>query len=180
MEILFVLMVSVVVATLGDISSESKNNNPVEKVKVIQTEEANPSLAKAKLKEPIKKPELVIKEVKPELVEAEEVKPELVEAKEVKPELAEAEKVNELNVKEEGQRWSNIILYVLGAIVVVATGIYFFTRRKTITSISATDTTSRKFNEEKTPTQEQEPTQEQKETQSIETTEEKPSEDDNK
>ena len=56
------------------------------------------------------------------------VKEQEQEAKPEEPELESTEEDTEL--EEEGTSWLNLILYILGAIAVIAAGAYFFMRRE--------------------------------------------------
>ena len=104
-----------------------------------------------------------------------EVKPEPVQKVEVKPEPV-----------QEETSWFNIVLYMLGAFVIIATGIYFFVRGKNVTSINQVDARKQEFNEEKIPElqeqqePQQEPQQEQQEVQTDEITKDNSSDDNNK
>ena len=169
MELLAALIISLVVASTGGFLPESKNNNQSKKIKVIQTQE-------------IKTP---VAEVKPEPVQKVEVKPEPVQKVEVRPEPVQKVEVRPEPVQEETS-WFNIVLYMLGAFVIIATGIYFFVRGKNVTSINQVDARKQEFNEEKIPElqeqqePQQEPQQEQQEVQTDEITKDNSSDDNDK
>ena len=55
---------------------------------------------------------------------------EQTQTQDAKPEEPELEPTEEdTKLDEEGTNWLNIILYILGAIAVIAAGVYFFMRR---------------------------------------------------
>ena len=158
MEFLLVLITTLAISVSSGIFPKSKDSNQSEEVKVIQTKEIKPPVAKVQLEESIKEPEPIIEEAKPEPVQIEEA-------------------------SEEKSSWLNIVLYILGIVAVIAAGIYFFIRRENPSSSSTVDTTRREFNEETTTAPlEQESTQEethpeQQETQPTEVDKEKSPED---
>ena len=118
----------------------------------------------------------------------------VVQPEPVQPEPVQPEKASELNIdiNEEGMSWVNIILYILGAIVVIVSGMYFFTRKQSTSPLSATESSRQEFTDRKTTTQqeqersqeerqlepqEQEPSQEERQ---LEPQEQEPSEEENK
>ena len=161
MEFLLVLITTLAISVSSGIFPKSKDSNQSEEVKVIQTKEIKPPVVKAK--------------------------PEPVQTEAAKPEPVQTEATNELNVNGEEINWLNIILYALGVVIVIATGIYFFTRREATPLTTAADSGRRDFNEETQPeppaaqeeTQPEQP-EAQEETQSTETNEDNSSEDNNK
>ena len=118
----------------------------------------------------------------------------VVQPEPVQPEPVQPEKASELNIdiNEEGTSWINIILYILGAIAVIVSGMYFFTRKQSTSPLSATESSRQEFTDRKTTTQqeqersqeerqlepqEQEPPQEERQ---LEPQEQEPSEEENK
>ena len=141
MEFLVILFMGVIIAATNVILPEPKDNNQLEEAKVVQTKNIESPVVKVKPEELVKKPELVKEEVKPVPIQKEEVKPEPIQ-------------------KEEAN-WLNIILYIIGAIAVIAAGIYFFKRKKITPPVSVADNIRPKFDEEIIPAlSEQKPTQE--------------------
>ena len=111
----------------------------------------------------------------------------LEKRKEAKPEDPELKpEQEESETEEKGTGWLNIILYVLGAIAVIAAGVYFFMRREPESQTAAD--IARAQSQEPTPEPQEEPVQEeapsepeqpvQEETQ-TETTEEQPQSENN-
>ena len=169
MEFLIVLILGFSVATSNVVLPKSKDSNQLEEIKVVQTKEKEASIVKTNQEELIKKPELVKEEVKSEPIQKEEVKPEPIQKEEVKPEPIQKEEAN----------WLNIILYIIGAIAVIAAGMYFFKRKKITPPVSVADNIRPKFDEEIIPAlSEQKPTQE--ETQEEKSPEDNSSDDNNK
>ena len=112
--------------------------------------------------EPAKEPEPT-EEINQNQVKEEEAKPE-------EPEIEPSEDDTEL--EEEGTGWLNILLYILGAIAVIAAGVYFFMRRdpepKTAADLGRQES-SQQSDPEPTPTTEPEqPIQEETPTQTTE------------
>ena len=141
MEILFVFIVSVFVATSGSNLPEVKNSNQSNKAKIT-----------------------LIDKIKSFKVEA---KPELVEKVEAKPEEPIKDQTGEEIAKpvdsKEDTSWLNIILYLLGAISLISAGIYFYTRKGKVSSISAVDMSEKESKEQEPSPQEQEPSPQEQE-----------------
>jgi hypothetical protein len=166
MGALFVIIISFLIA--GGLND--KPSNKKQKEEITQISSNNPIAKKmpteAIILEP-KKMEPVQEVVKPEPVQ-EEVKPEPVQE--------EVEKL--ISLEKEGTNWFKLILYVLGSILFVVIGKYFYSRKKNNSSSSSsmTDYMRSKFKEEvQSDTTEQQPAQE--EVQS-DTTEQRSVEDD--
>ena len=187
MDLILVLAISVVVAVTGIISPKPKSIDPADEVEVIQTQEKQPAevveiqpeIQPVKAPEPIeepepvKEPEKVKEEPKPKIAQIgakpenvlEKIKQDPIQEEEAKPEEPElklAQEAIDQNNNEEGSSWLNIILYILGAISVIAAGIYFFMRRET-TPQSAADLARRESNLETTfdkqPTEQEAPSE---------------------
>ena len=184
MGALFVIIISFLIA--GGLND--KPSNKKQKEEITQISSNNPIAKKMpteaiilepKKMEPVQevvKPEPVQEEVKPEPVQ-EEVKPEPVQ-EEVKPEPVQEEVEKLISLEKEGTNWFKLILYVLGSILFVVIGKYFYSRKKNNSSSSSsmTDYMRSKFKEEvQSDTTEQQPAQE--EVQS-DTTEQRSVEDD--
>jgi outer membrane biosynthesis protein TonB len=180
MELLAALIISVVIATSGSFLTVSKDNNQSEEVKVVQTKEIKSPVVEAK-PEPIQKieakPEPIQKvEAKPEPIQKVEAKPEPTQKVEAKPEPTQKVEAKPEPTQKETS-WFNIILYVMGAFAIIATGIYFFTRGKTVPSINQAVVRRQEFNEATQPepeSQEQEATQPEPESQEQEATQPEP------
>jgi uncharacterized protein HemX len=141
MEFFAVIIIGAVLTTTGIIDPKSKDSNDV--VEAPQTEVTTPVVVEAKpdpVPEPAKEPEPVpepVKEPEPEPQQdepKEEVNTEQTQEQEAKPEEEEeitpvVEESAEAN-EDKGISMLNIILYILGAIAVIAGGIYFFMRRE--------------------------------------------------
>ena len=175
MGALFVIIISFLIA--GGLND--KPSNKKQKEEITQISSNNPIAKKmpteAIILEP-KKMEPVQEVVKPEPVQ-EEVKPEPVQ-EEVKPEPVQEEVEKLISLEKEGTNWFKLILYVLGSILFVVIGKYFYSRKKNNSSSSSsmTDYMRSKFKEEvQSDTTEQQPAQE--EVQS-DTTEQRSVEDD--
>ena len=151
MEILFVFIVSVFVATSGSNLPEVKNSNQSNKAKITLIDKIKSFKVEAK----------------PELVEKVEAKPELVEKVEAKPEEPIKDQTGEEIAKpvdsKEDTSWLNIILYLLGAISLISAGIYFYTRKGKVSSISAVDMSEKESKEQEPSPQEQEPSPQEQE-----------------
>ena len=207
MDLIIVLAIGAIVAVTGGISPISKDNDVTEEVKVIETKEIKipePIPEPAKEPEPEPEPEPTpepAKDPEPEPApepakdpEPEEPKEEInkqqTQEQDAKPEEEEtklAQEVTAAENEEKGLSMLNIILYILGAIAVIAGGIYFFMRREP--AENAADIARTKTSSEPTPEpQQEEPVQEetyskpepeqptQEETQTKSTQEETPSE----
>jgi len=160
MGALFVIIISFLIA--GGLND--KPSNKKQKEEITQISSNNPIAKKmpteAIILEP-KKMEPVQEVVKPEPVQ-EEVKPEPVQ-EEVKPEPVQEEVEKLISLEKEGTNWFKLILYVLGSILFVVIGKYFYSRKKNNSSSSSsmTDYMRSKFKEEvQSDTTEQQPAQE--------------------
>ena len=142
------------------------DNKPKLKEPVITKEKV-----KTELKEPVTTKEKVKTELKEPVITKEEVKTELKESvitkEEVKPELKEIDSTEEV-VKEtdsldvQNKSWLKIALYILGPILLIITGKYFYSKlRNNSPSRSSSDYMRREFKEEAQPeTTDQQSTQE--------------------
>ena len=151
MDLITVLFIGAVVVATGIINPEPKEEEiakatepqvttpAVQESKPEPEPEPKPEPAKEPEPEPAKEPEPQQEEPK-EVVNAqpaqqqdakpeEEVNAEPVQEQDVKPEEEEAQPVVEAT-EEKGISALNIILYIFGAIAVIAAGIYFFMRRE--------------------------------------------------
>ena len=184
MEFLAIIIIGVALTTTGIINPKSKE--PKDAAEAPQTEIATTVVQESKLEpepepvpEPAKEPEPEpvpepAKEPEPEPVPEpakepelkqeepkEEVNAEQTQIQDAKPEEEEViltqEETTEVN-EDKGISMLNIILYILGAIAVIAGGIYFFMRRES--GQSAADI-ARSQSQESTPEpQVEEPSQE--------------------
>ena len=157
MGALFVIIISFLIA--GGLNDTS--NNKKQKEEITQISSNNPIAKKMPT-------EAIIPEPKKMEPVQEEVKPEPVQE--------EVEKL--ISLEKEGINWFKLILYVLGSILFVVIGKYFYSRKKNNSSSSSsmTDYMRSKFKEEvQSDTTEQQPAQE--EVQS-DTTEQRSVEDD--
>jgi len=110
MELILILAVGVIVASTSIISPGPKDINKVENTPKIE----------------VSTPEEPKEEVNSEQTQEQDVKPE-EETTTIQEEVKE-------EFKDEGFSILNIILYILGAISVIAAGIYFFMRRESAQS----------------------------------------------
>ena len=173
MDLITVIIIGVIVAATGVINPKAKDTE-----EVVQAPDTQVLTPEVKEPEPEPEPEPQKEEPKEEVNaqpnQEQDAKPE---EEEVQPVTEEATEVTE----EKGLSMVNILLYILGAIAVIAAGIYFFMRREP-TQQSAADI-GRAQSEEPTPEPQEKPVQEeapsepeqpdQEETQ-TETTEEQP------
>ena len=144
----------------------------------VKSETNKPELIKKEAKpEPVKeeiKPEPVKEEIKPEPVK-EEIKPEPVK-EEIKPELVNEEaktdsikeKVKE--VVEPTTSWLKLALYILGPLLIIVIGKFFYSRlRNKFSSSGTNDYMRREFKEEtQSDSTEQQPAQEETQSDSTE------------
>ena len=125
-----------------------------------------PDLVKEEVKpDPVKeevKPDPVKEEVKPDPVK-EEVKPDPVK-EEVKPDPVQEKITNAVSVKETN--WFKIGLYILGLILSIITGSYFYKKlRNNSSSSNSTDFMRKEFKEEaEVGTSQQQPVEEETQT----------------
>ena len=172
MELILVIIFGAVMAASGVTDPESKDIS--EALKTPQTEVVTPVAQELKPDpEPAKEPEPAPQPVKepeptPQPVKDPEPEPEPEEPKEEvtaeqtqnqdsKPEEEEVNLVQEQSTGEndkKGLSMLNIILYILGAIAVIAAGIYFFMRREP--APSAADIARDQSSSESTPEPQQE------------------------
>ena len=172
MEFLAIIIIGVALTTTGIINPKSKE--PKDAAEAPQTEIATTVVQESKLEpepepvpepakepepepvpEPAKEPELKQEEPK------EEVNAEQTQIQDAKPEEEEViltqEETTEVN-EDKGISMLNIILYILGAIAVIAGGIYFFMRRES--GQSAADIARSQSQESSPEPQVEEPSQE--------------------
>mgnify|MGYP005697861437 CR=1 FL=1 len=148
MDLITVVIIGVIVATTGVINPEPKDPETV--AKAPETQVTTPVVEAKPEPEPVKEPEPEpepakepeptpepVKEPEPETKPEEpkeEVSAEPTQEQDAKPEEEEvtpvAEETTEAAEEEKGISMLNIILYILGAIAVIAAGIYFFMRRE--------------------------------------------------
>ena len=166
----------VVLTTTGIINPKSKE--PIDVAEAPQAEITTPVVQESKpepepvkepepepVPEPAKEPEPVqepVKEPEPQQEEPKEkVNTEQAQEQEAKPEEEEitpvVEKSAEAN-EDKGISVLNIILYIMGAIAVIAAGIYFFMRREP--TQSAADIARKQTSSEPTPEPQEETAQE--------------------
>ena len=187
MDLLLALVMSLFVASTGVVGPESDQSGSTAQAPkteaitpVVQESKPEPEPEPAKEPEPEPEPEPV-KEPEPQQEEPkeevnaqpaqeqdakpeEEVNAEPVQEQDAKPEDEEAQPVveeTEEATEEKGISALNIILYILGAIAVIAAGIYFFMRREP-TPQSAADI-ARSQSQEPTPVPQEEPVHEEAE-----------------
>ena len=174
--------------TISNKTSETKLVVPQVKLESIK-KEANvetkkPELIKEEIK--IKEPILLKEEVEVEIKEPELIK-EVVEAEIKEPELIKEdvklapvqEEIKKIdNFNDKGVDWLKLIFYVLGVLLVTASGTYLYKRlRSNSSSGSSNDYLRREFREEnQTETAEEQPAQEENQ---AETTEEQPAQEEN-
>tara|TARA_A100001015_G_scaffold168475_1_gene187279 strand:+ start:17 stop:538 length:522 start_codon:yes stop_codon:yes gene_type:complete len=159
MDLLTVVIIGVIVAATGVINPKPKDSETVAKAPETQVitpvVEAKPEPEPVKEPEPepepVKEPEPTpepVKESEPEPEPEtkqeepkEEVSAEPTQEQDAKPEEEEVtpvtEETTEAADEEKGISMLNIILYILGAIAVIAAGIYFFMRREPSTQSAA-------------------------------------------
>ena len=192
MDFIIVFGIGAILVATGIITPKPKDDEVVE-AEVVKTEEVvtpppeiksepeptpapapepTPTPAPAPEPEPAKEPE-TNEEINQELAQEQEAKPE-------EPELETIEEDNEL--AEEGTGWLNVVIYILGAIAVIAAGVYFFMRRepdaKTAADIGRQES-SQQPEPEPAPAPEPEPEQQVQEEVQTETSEEQPQSDNN-
>ena len=195
MDLFAVIIIGIVVAASGVINP--KTNDPEEIAKVPETQVTTPVVKEPELQPeptPALEPE---PEPQPEPTPAPEPEPEPqpepqqeepkaevnageTQEQDAKPEeeiiTPTQDETTEAN-EDKGLSMLNIILYILGAIAVIAAGIYFFMRREP--EQSAADI-ARSQSQEPTPEpQEEQPAQEETQTETTETEENSTSEDTN-
>ena len=158
MDLIIVLAIGAIVAATGVISPISKDNDITEEVKVIETKEVKvpepiPEPAKEPEPEPTPEPAKEPEQEEPK----EEINEQQTQEQDAKPEEEEikiAQEVTAAENEEKGLSMLNIILYILGAIAVIAGGIYFFMRREP--AESAADIARTQTSSESTPEPQQE------------------------
>ena len=179
MEVILIVALSLFVATSDGEVFSSKDNSKSQEVEVIviQPEPVEPEEVKP---EPAEPEEAQQEPLQTETAEPEEVQQEPLQTEIAEPEEVQPEETSESNINEEGTNWLNIILYILGAILVIGTGIYFVARKQTITPLSAAGSPRQEQPQKETQSEPQVQEQPQEETQSSENTEDDSSENNNK
>jgi hypothetical protein len=133
-----------------------------------------PILIKEEVKAEIKEPDLIKEEVKAETKEPELIKEDI----KLSPVQEQTKEIDNFN--DTGVDWLKLIFYVLGALLITASGTYLYKKlRSKSSSGSSNDYLRREFREEtQAETTERQPAQDkiQEETQ-VETTEEQPAQD---
>ena len=161
MAILFALILGFVV--FENTSDKSQDVKVVKKIDQVSTAiEAKNKAIVAKTDPNSKDLESPEKSVKPDLVK-EEVKPDPVK-EEVKPDPVQEKITNAVSVKETN--WFKIGLYILGLILSIITGSYFYKKlRNNSSSSNSTDFMRKEFKEEaEVGTSQQQPVEEETQT----------------
>ena len=157
-----------------NVNNQNIINTEKEKIEIISNKTAKNKETTLEVKSETNKPELIKKEAKPEPVK-EEIKPEPVK-EEIKPELVNEEaktdsikeKVKE--VVEPTTSWLKLALYILGPLLIIVIGKFFYSRlRNKFSSSGTNDYMRREFKEEtQSDSTEQQPAQEETQSDSTE------------
>ena len=154
-----------------EIILESKKAEPLKEEAMAESKKVE--LLKEEVKVKINKSEIAEEETKPQKLDTasinENSKPDL-KNQQVKLEPTQ-EKIKEIDdVEQPGTSWLKLILYILGPILIVVTGKYFFTRQHNKTTLKTTPNLFRENlkKEIQTDTTEDQPVQEEVQTEATE------------